>query len=50
MPEGTGGIVYLNPYDIERIEVLKNPTDVGIYGLRAGNGVIRITTVRPPQR
>jgi TonB-dependent SusC/RagA subfamily outer membrane receptor len=44
---GTGGIVFLNPYDIEQIEVLKNPADVGIYGVRGGNGVVRITTVQP---
>jgi TonB-dependent SusC/RagA subfamily outer membrane receptor len=50
VPAGTGGIVYLNPYDIERIEVLKNPADVGIYGVRGGNGVIRITTLRPGPR
>ncbi len=50
VPPGTGGIVHLNPYDIEKIEVLKNPADVGIYGVRGGNGVIRITTIRPPKR
>jgi outer membrane receptor protein involved in Fe transport len=25
LPDGTGGIVFLNPYDIQKIEVLKNP-------------------------
>ena len=49
LPEGTGGIVYLNPYDVESIEVLKNPSDIGVYGLRGSNGVIRITTIRPPE-
>lgn len=44
---GSGGIVFLNPYDIQKIEVLKNPADVGIYGVRGGNGVIKITTKRP---
>jgi TonB-dependent SusC/RagA subfamily outer membrane receptor len=44
---GTGGIVHLNPYDIEKIEVLKNPADIGVYGIRGANGVIRITTIRP---
>lgn len=41
---GHGGIVFLNPTDIDKIEVLKNPADIGIYGIRGGNGVIRITT------
>ena len=47
---GSGGIVFLNPYDIQKIEVLKNPADVGIYGVRGGNGVIKITTRRPGGR
>ena len=47
LPDGTGGILYLNPYDIEKIEVLKNPADTGIYGVRGANGVIKITTKRP---
>ena len=46
LPTGTGGVVYLNPNDIQKIEVLKNPADVGIYGLRGANGVILITTKR----
>lgn len=50
MAPGTGGIVFLNPYDIEKIEVLKNPADVGVYGVRGANGVIRITTLRPGRR
>ena len=50
LPAGTGGILFLNPYDIERIEVLKNPDDTAIYGIRGGNGVIRITTRRPGRR
>lgn len=50
LPAGTGGIVFLNPYDIEKIEVLKNAADVALYGVRGGNGVIRITTLRPPGR
>lgn len=47
---GTGGIVFLNPYDIEKIEVLKNPADIGVYGFRGANGVIRITTLQPGRR
>ena len=34
----------LNPSDIESIEVLKGPAASALYGLRAGNGVIIITT------
>jgi TonB-dependent SusC/RagA subfamily outer membrane receptor len=44
------GIVFLNPYDIEKIEVLKNPADIGLYGIRGANGVIKITTKRPRGR
>ena len=47
LPQGNGGVIYLNPYDIQKIEVLKNPADVAIYGIRGGNGVIKITTKRP---
>lgn len=37
----------LNPYDIQSIRVLKNPEDIGIYGIRGANGVVLITTKRP---
>jgi TonB-dependent SusC/RagA subfamily outer membrane receptor len=47
---GPKGLLYLNPYDIEKIEVLKNPEDVGVYGLRGANGVIKITMKRPGKR
>jgi TonB-dependent outer membrane receptor, SusC/RagA subfamily, signature region len=48
MPAGRGGgISGLNPYDIESIRVLKNPEDIGIYGIRGSNGVVLITTKRP---
>jgi len=47
LASGHGGIVFLNPNDIGNIEVLKNPADIGIYGMRGGNGVIRITTRKP---
>lgn len=45
--QGSGGIVFLHPNDIDRIEVLKNPADIALYGIRGGNGVVRITTKRP---
>ena len=47
---GSHGIVYLNPHDIQKIEVLKNPADIALYGIRGGNGVIKITTTRPGRR
>ena len=50
LPPGTGGIVLLNPYDIQKIEVLKNPADIGVYGVRGANGVVKITTTRPGPR
>lgn len=40
----TGGIRDLNPNDIESIQVLKDATAGAIYGNRAANGVIIITT------
>ena len=43
-PMGQGGIDYLNPNDIESIEVLKDAASGAIYGSRAANGVILVTT------
>ncbi|HSV89441.1 MAG TPA: TonB-dependent receptor [Bacteroidales bacterium] len=42
-----GGIEFLNPNDIQSIEVLKDAASAAIYGARAANGVILITTKRP---
>lgn len=39
-----GGIDYLNPSDIQSIEVLKDAASGAIYGTRAANGVILVTT------
>jgi len=39
-----GGIDYLNPGDIESIDVLKDAASAAIYGSRAANGVVLITT------
>ncbi len=36
--------VYINPSDVESIEVLKDAASAAIYGSRAGGGVILITT------
>jgi TonB-dependent starch-binding outer membrane protein SusC len=40
----TNPLSYLNPNDIESIEILKDAAAAAIYGARAGNGVIIITT------
>lgn len=40
----SGGIDYLNPNDIERIEVLKDAASSAVYGARAASGVILVTT------
>lgn len=40
----TGGLEYLNPGDIESIEVLKDAASAAIYGAEGGNGVVIITT------
>ncbi len=39
-------INFLNPSDIESIEVLKDPSSLAIFGVRGANGVIAITTKR----
>lgn len=39
-----GGIEYLNPGDIESIDVLKDAGSAAIYGTAAANGVVLITT------
>lgn len=41
-----GGINYLNPSDISSIEILKDASATAIYGSRASNGVVLITTKR----
>ena len=43
MPVG-GGIDNINPADIESIEVLKDAASGAVYGARAANGVILVTT------
>jgi len=39
-----GGLQDINPQDIENIEVVKGAAASSLYGSRAGNGVIQITT------
>lgn len=43
---GLNPLAALNPSDIESIEVLKDASATAIYGARASNGVILITTKR----
>ena len=44
-----GGINYLNPSDIESVEVLKDAASQAIYGARAAAGVILVTTKKGKQ-
>jgi TonB-linked SusC/RagA family outer membrane protein len=39
-------INYINPNDIESIEILKDPSSLAIFGVRGATGVIAITTKR----
>lgn len=39
-------IDYINPNDIESIEILKDPSSLAIFGVRGAAGVIAITTKR----
>ena len=42
----TGGINFLNPSDIESIDILKDASATAIYGARGANGVVIITSKR----
>lgn len=44
--QGINGLNDLNPNDIATIEVLKDAASAAIYGSRASNGVVLITTKR----
>ena len=46
-PGPGGALSGVNPHDIESIKVLKDPADIGIYGIRGANGVIVITMKKP---
>lgn len=41
-------IDFLNPADIETIDILRDPSSIAIYGLRGANGVIAITSKKQP--
>lgn len=40
----TNDISYLNPGDIDKVDVLKDASSLAIFGVNAGNGAIMITT------
>lgn len=40
----TGGIDFLNPADVESMDILKDASATAIYGSRGANGVVIITT------
>lgn len=42
----TSGIDYLNPADIESVDILKDASATAIYGSRGANGVVIITSKR----
>ncbi|WP_346858244.1 TonB-dependent receptor [uncultured Draconibacterium sp.] len=42
----TGGINFMNPSDIESIDILKDASATAIYGARGANGVVLITSKR----
>ena len=44
-----GGLDYLNPADIASIEVLKDAASGAVYGARAANGVVLVTTKQGKQ-
>ena len=48
---GPGGVLRgISPYDIESINVLKDPAETALYGVRGANGVILIKTKRPVKK
>jgi len=48
-PSMDGGLSGLNPHDIQSIRVLKDATDITMYGSRGANGVIVIKTKQSRQ-
>lgn len=49
-PVSSWDIQQLNPNDIETIQVLKDASTASIYGARAANGVVIITTIKGTTR
>ena len=50
IPLGQGSIVSLNPNDFESVTVLRDPSSTAIYGSRAANGVIMLTSKKGSTR
>jgi len=48
-PATSGNDIFINPDDIESVEVLKDAASAAIYGSRAAAGVVLITTKRGKQ-
>jgi len=48
-PSTAGNDIFINPEDIESIEILKDAASAAIYGSRASGGVVLITTKRGKQ-
>src|SRR5213595_2429320 len=46
-PGPNGYLTGINPNDIASIEVLKEPAETALYGVRGANGVIIVKTKRP---
>jgi TonB-dependent SusC/RagA subfamily outer membrane receptor len=44
----SGALTGINPQDVASIRVLKNASETALYGSRGANGVVLITTKRPP--
>lgn len=43
------GLYWLNPADIQKVEVVKDASALSMYGVRGANGVVLITTRRGRQ-
>lgn len=48
-PGPSGSLTGINVQDIATIRVLKDPADLTMYGSRGANGVVLITTKKPPK-
>lgn len=44
-----GNINSINPNDVASVQVLKNPAQTALYGVRGANGVILISTLKQPE-
>jgi TonB-dependent SusC/RagA subfamily outer membrane receptor len=49
-PGPSGALTGVNPHDIESIQVLKDPAETSMYGMRGANGVIVVKTKKPGRK